>query len=309
MTNDIAKAEKKVFKITSTGTVINSIIGFIIFFITSSQAILVDSFFSLFGAFIAFISIWVVTISSSKANDQFPYGLTQAKPMLELFKAIALLGFVIITIINGISSILKGGFVLPGEIIVIYALVSIVLSIFQIIWIMLIGRKFKSSLIKLEIIQILQDISITIGIGIVFGLTMVFDHQILKFILPYLDSILVIIIGLLFTPSIIKIILSSGKQLLLGSPSQEVKKVINEIVLKVCKENNLSVKACYTIYSGGLLIIDTELFYIDETWNWNKVENIRNVMEERIKSEYSSSETFVSFYRYENPRHLTTAST
>lgn len=309
MTNEIINAERKVFIISSIGTVITSTIGFMVFFISNSQAVLLDSLFSMFNALLTIISIWVVTVTSEKPSEDYPYGLTQARPMLELFKAIVLLSFIIIAIFNSISSIIDGGSNLPGEIIVIYSLISVVISILLMIWIWLIGNKNKSSLIKMEIIQYLQDISISIGVGIAFGLTLVFDHTKFNFMFPYLDSILVIVIGLLFTPSIIKIIFSSGRQLLLGSPSQEVRKNINEILLSVCSHYNIAIKVCYTIYSGGLLFIDTELFYKDELWNWDKIKSIRNTIEERIKSEYPSSETTVSFYKYENQEQMSNVST
>lgn len=300
MANETTSVEKKVFIISSIGTVITSTIGFIVFFISNSQAVLLDSLFSMFSALLTIISIWVVTVTSEKPSEDYPYGLTQARPMLELFKAIVLLSFIIIAIFNSISSIIDGGSNLPGDIIVIYSLISVVISILLMIWIWLIGNKYKSSLIKMEIIQYLQDISISIGVGIAFGLTLVFDHTKINFIIPYLDSILVILIGLLFSPSIIKIIFSSGRQLLLGSPPQEVRKNINEILLSVCSHYNIAIKVCYIIYSGGLLFIDTELFYKDESWNWDKIKSIRNTIEERIKSDYPSSETSVSFYKYEN---------
>ncbi len=309
MTSEIINAEKKVFIISLIGTVITSTIGFIVFFISSSQAVLLDSLFSLFSALLSIISIWVVTVTSEKPSEDYPYGLTQAKPMLELFKAIVLLSFIIIAIFNSISSIIDGGSNLSGKIIVIYSLISVAISILLMIWIWLIGNKYKSSLIKMEIIQYFQDISISIGVGITFGLTLVFDHPKFDSIIPYLDSILVIVIGLLFTPSIIKIIFSSGRQLLLGSPSEEVRKNINAIVLSICKEYNVAIKVCYIIYSGGLIIVDTEVYYKDESWNWDKINSIRNTIEERIKSDYPSSLTSVSFYKYENLEHISNAST
>ena len=309
MTSEIFNAEKNVFIISSIGTVLTSTIGLIVFFISSSQAVLLDSLFSLFSALLSIISIWVVTVTSEKPSEDYPYGLIQAKPMLELFKAIVLLSFIIIAIFNSISLIIDGGSNLSGKIIVTYSLISVAISILLMIWIWLIGNKYKSSLIKMEIIQYFQDISISIGVGITFGLTLVFDHPNFNFIIPYLDSILVIVIGLLFTPSIIKIIFSSGRQLLLGSPSEEVRKNINAIVLSVCKNYNVAIKVCYIIYSGGLIIIDTELYYKDESWNWDKIKSIRNTIEERIISDYPSSQTSVSFYKYENLEHITNATT
>ena len=187
MTKEIINAEKKVFIISSIGTVITSTIGFIVFFISSSQAVLLDSLFSFFSALLTIISIWVVTVTSEKPSEDYPYGLTQAKPMLELFKAIVLLSFIIIAILNSISAIIDGGSNLSGKIIVMYSLISVAISIFLLIWIWIIGKKYKSSLIKMEIIQYLQDISISIGVGITFGLTLVFDHPKFNFMIPYLD--------------------------------------------------------------------------------------------------------------------------
>ncbi|MFZ2714149.1 MAG: cation transporter [Streptococcus suis] len=117
MANETNNAEKKVFIISSIGTVITSTIGFIVFFISSSQAVLLDSLFSMFNALLTIISIWVVTVTSEKPSEDYPYGLTQARPMLELFKAIVLLSFIIIAIFNSISSIIDGGSNLPGDII------------------------------------------------------------------------------------------------------------------------------------------------------------------------------------------------
>jgi hypothetical protein len=59
----------------------------------------------------------------------------------------------------------------------------------------------------------------------------------------------------------------------------------------------------------GNYLIDTELFYKDELWNWDKIKCIRNTVEERIKSEYPSSETTVSFYKYENQEQMSNVST
>ena len=98
----------------------------------------------MFNALLTIISIWVVTVTSEKPSEDYPYGLTQARPMLELFKAIVLLSFIIIAIFNSISSIIDGGSNLPGDIIVIYSLISVVISILLMIWIWLIGNSIKA---------------------------------------------------------------------------------------------------------------------------------------------------------------------
>ncbi len=300
MNKTIFDAEKKVFIISCTGTIIFSTIGIFVFIVSNSQAVLLDGLFSLITALITLISIWVVSIASKKANDDFHYGLIQARPMLKLFKGIIIFGFIISAVLNSIDSIFSGGSVIPGEIIIIYALLSVIISIVIVFWIWLIGKKNKSSLIKLEIIQWFQDTAISFSVGFVFALPLIIKHPIISYISPYLDSGLVILIALIFSPSIIKIIATSGKELLLGSPSYEVRKIIREKINSICSLHDVQIKNIYMISTAGLFYIDVEYFVSDEFLIWEKSKSIRNSTISIIKSSYPDSEVFVSFFQAEN---------
>lgn len=296
MINDTIRLEKNAFWISFFGTISLSVIGLIVFFISKSQIILLDSLFSLITAVDALISVWVVTVSAKNPSDDYPFGLIQARPMLALFNGVIILAFIFSAVFNSITVISSGGNAIPGKMIVIYAFLSVMVSLCVCAFLYFKNKRTHSPLIRLELIQWIQAMLISLSIGFVFGLSEWIRHPIMKHINAYLDSGMVILISFLFIPSIIKEIKHSGKQLLLTAPSDEIRQKITNYFSSVCENHQLQIKKVYMILSSGLLYVDIELFVIDQEWNWDKVNRIRNEAEISLSAFYPDVEIAISFY-------------
>jgi predicted Co/Zn/Cd cation transporter (cation efflux family) len=298
--NKTIESEKKIFSISLLGTLILTISGLLVFMISGSQIVLLDSLFSLITALDAIISYWVVSVSRKGSIDKYPYGLIQARPMLAMFKGLLIFGFIVSAIFNSVNEILSGGNIVAGRIIVMYSLISVVTCTLVITFFYIKADIKSSSLIKLETIQWIQAMLISLSIGIVFGISEFIKTPLVKDFSPYLDSGMVILISLLFIPSIIKEVKANGSQLLLESPTQEVKEFIRKYINSVCIRFNLEIRKIYLIHSSGLLYIDIELYVKEDKWNWNVVNLIRKETDSVIKKVHPNSEISISFYDYYN---------
>lgn len=304
MFNDTIRVEKNAFWISFFGTISLSVIGLIVFFISKSQIILLDSLFSLITALDALISVWVVSVSAKNPSDNYPFGFIQARPMLTLFNGVIILAFIFSAVFNSITVISSGGNAIPGKILVIYAFLSVMVSLSVCVFLHFKSKRIHSPLIRLELIQWIQSMLISLSIGIVFSLSEWVKHPIIKNINAYLDSGMVILISVLFVPSIIKEIKHSGKQLLLTAPSDEIRQKISKYILSVCENHQLQIKKVYMILSSGLLYVDIELLVIDQEWNWDKVNRIRNDAGISLRTIYPDVEFVISFYDIHNENEI-----
>lgn len=296
------KIEKKVFWISFVGTIIFSLIGIIAYFITGSQAVLLDGLFTLTSVVLSGITIWVIKISNSKPNKDYPFGLVQARPMLEMFKGLIMGGFLTIALVENIQKLFTGGSEPAGKFVVIYAFITVVGSMCVVLFMWYVSRGIKnSSLVKLEIVQWSQDTLISAVIGVVFAITAWVKTPFVAKISPYLDSILVIIIVLLFIPTVFASVKNSGKQLLLGSPDELVRNDIKSIINQSCIDFNIGLKNLYIIFAGGVLYIDIEVELKEsEDINWGIINSIRSTLSNEVKDKHDNSEVFVGFYQTEN---------
>lgn len=275
--------EQRVFVVSLVGTIAFAALGFVGYFLSGSGAILLDAIFTLIGMPIAIISIVVVRAARRAPTPDYPIGLVQARPMLEVFKSLFLLGLLVAVVADAVQSIIAGGRVVSGLFAVAYAAVAALGCLVVALIIALVGRGSDTSLVKLERAGWLQDAGISAGIGVAFAVVTWVPFPWVQAAAPYLDQGLIILIALAFAPVYVRTLITSGRELLLGAPKERVRNAITRVVAECAGRFGYKGVESGVVSTAGTLIVDVTLTVEDDTLSMKHASEVRREISEAVK--------------------------
>ena len=295
--------EQRVFVVSLIGTVVFAALGIVGYFLSGSGAILMDGIFTLIGVPIAIISIVVVRVSREAPTQEYPVGLVQARPMLELFKSLFLLGLLAAVAADAVQTIIGGGREIGGLFAVGYAAVASLGCLVFALIISLVGKKSESSLVKLERTQWLQDAAISAVIGVAFAIVTWVPFPWVQAAAPYLDQGLILLLAIVFIPVYVKSVVTSGRELLLGAPGKKVRATVLAAVNTVAAKFGYAEPETAIVATGGLLIVDVSLAVESDTLSMKHTSEVRASVSSSVKSaaENMKSEAVV-WVSFEEPQ-------
>jgi predicted Co/Zn/Cd cation transporter (cation efflux family) len=256
--------EKNIFIVSMFGTVLLASLGITFYFLLGSEVVLLDGLFTLIGIPTAILGLVVTKVSQENPSEEYPLGLRQTRPMLELFKSLLLLGLISLALINAVNTLLSGGSSLEGASIAFYGGAAMLACFLVAGVISAMGGAKPSSLVKLERFQWIQDGLLSGIIGVAFGIVAWIDLPAVRFIGPFLDQILVILLGVIFIPLYIKTIAVSGRQLLLSAPEPKIRKKITAVVSEALQARGKEDFEVTTLYVGGLVLAYIDLYVVEQ---------------------------------------------
>ncbi len=278
------------------GTLLLAALGIGFYFVLGSEAVLLDGLFTLMGVPTAIVGLYVARVSREAPTEDYPLGFAQARPMLELFKSLFLLGLITLAVISSIDTIMAGGRQIEGTSMVIYGGAAMVACFLFGGMISLLAGKTDNSLVKLERSQWIQDGLLSGAIGIAFGIVAWVDHPSVAFIGPFLDQVLVIALALFFVPLYLRTIASSGKQLLISAPSPKLRDAIRGSVEEVLRTESFASFSVASVYSGGAVLVDVEVRISDNLPDHAEAMDLKHRLETVVGQITHHVEIWLSYF-------------
>lgn len=224
-----SKQETIALKLSAWGALGMAILGIIFGFITSSDAILLDGFFSLINFVMAGATLWVSSLLEQPEDDYFQFGYDNFEPLVNLIKGFVITILSLFALLEAINAILNGGRPINSGLGVFYAILAaggcLIIALFQ----MNIVKKTGSPLVRVDAKNWLIDGVLSLTVGIAFGIVVFIKNTPLEWFLDYIDPTVVIVLVLITIPIPIKIIISNLKIFLFASPNSEKRKRIQEL--------------------------------------------------------------------------------
>ena len=165
-------------------------------FISGSQSILFDGFFSLIATFIKVLMLITARLIAKQSNARFQFGYWHLEPMVLLIEGSFLLLIAIYAFLNGVFGIINGGRDIELGLVIVYAAVFSLVEFAYFFYVRYRNRRLKSSLIQFDNISWLVDAMLSVGLLVSFLAALLLKSQGYGQWALYVDPAILILLAL-----------------------------------------------------------------------------------------------------------------
>jgi cation diffusion facilitator family transporter len=122
--NDQKQQEQRALKLSVIGAFVMAVSGIFFFFLTGSEAILLDGIFSGIGFILSLLTLKVAALVQRPDDEHFHFGYAHFAPMLNVVKALLMVLLCVAAAAAGVEALLSGGRELQAGIAVVYGAVA-----------------------------------------------------------------------------------------------------------------------------------------------------------------------------------------
>lgn len=201
-TGEAMEQETKALRLSVVMNLIMAALGLVFGWVSGSQAILLDGFFSLIGFAMALVTIRVARLVLQPPDEHFHFGYAQFEPFLNTIKGLLMLGVAGFALAGSIGSILKGGREVQPGLGIVYALIALAGCLVVGAMQRRAARRLGSPLLEVDSNNWLIDGLLSGVVAAVFVLALILGRTRFAHVVPYIDPVLVImlIVAILAVP-------------------------------------------------------------------------------------------------------------
>jgi cation diffusion facilitator family transporter len=214
--------ETKALRLSVVMNLIMAALGLGFGWISGSQAILLDGFFSLIGFAMALVTIRVARLVSQPPDEHFHFGYAQFEPFLNTVKGLLMLGVAGFALAGSIGSILKGGREVQPGLGIVYALIALTGCLVVGAMQRRAARRLRSPLLEVDSNNWLIDGLLSGVVAAVFVLALILGRTRFAYMVPYIDPVLVIVLIAAILAVPIRTIRHGLREVLAFAPEPEV---------------------------------------------------------------------------------------
>lgn len=290
--------EKRVLFFSVTMTLLSSILGISMGFLSRSQIVLFDGVYSLVSLALSLTTFYTAKFMSKNDWKRYPFGKAAAEPLAMIFNYTVLIFLGVQFIIENIGSLLEGGREVDPKLGVVYA--SITTGICSSTYAILrsLSKEKNSGLLLVEAQGWLYDTLVSVSVLITFVAMKLLDHvPDVRAHLHLIDPVVTILISLAFIRIAVKMIIEASKEILAFSERDELTKQLEKLVESIEEEYKL--KESFVRVSKGRRIVWVEIdFVVDKGSLVKTVEDedrVREIIYDALRKVKSDKWVTVSF--------------
>jgi cation diffusion facilitator family transporter len=227
------KLEKRGLVLSIVGALFMAALGFGFAVLTSSEAVLLDGFFSLIGFAIGLVSLRVASLVRRPDDDVYHFGYAAYEPMLNLTKGLLMAFVTIFALISAIDVVVHGGRTVQAGWASIYAWIAASGCFAVALSQRRLSRTTGSPLLAVDSKNWLIDGLMSVAVGVAFLVAVLLADTRYDHLLPYADPVVVIILVILSLPIPFTIIRDNWRQMLGRAPGEAVQLKARAAVEKV----------------------------------------------------------------------------
>lgn len=235
-----SKKEKKAMNVSLYGNLFFVVLELVMAVITGSQAVLLDAVYDGIEFFMMLPSVLMIPLLYQPSNEKYPFGHMQMETVFLVIKGITMTSVTVGLIANSINILFHGGRVVAFGIVAWFELVACVLGIAVTIYLKRKNKNIKSPTVEVEMEGWKIDSIVSLGMTAAFFLPIIVPFPWFKSLVPYLDSLLTIILSVVMLPIPVKTVITGIRDLLLISPEEETVEEIKSLVEPIIQESGCS---------------------------------------------------------------------
>lgn len=274
------KMENKILKLSLTGTIIFTVVEVIAAVLLGSKTVIADGIFDLFDLMLLLPMFILVPFLYKPVSENKPYGFSQIESLLVLLKYTVLLVVVINMIVSNIKILLNGGHTVDAFSVLMYESTLCFFCILMLLFLRHLSRSYSSLMIQSELYLWKVDVVSTLGISVAFLFQLLLANTKLKFIIPYIDSSVAIVVSLFLLKEPVVQIFKTLRELVLFSPEKKIMDEIRIVVKEDIKTYDYSLDFLDVTQTGRKTWIEV---YVKSKSDIIKVKDFKNIQEHIIK--------------------------
>ena len=199
---------------------------------THSAAVLFDAVYSLIAFVMSMLTLKVANLVQRPDDDRFHFGYTAIEPTLNMFKSLIIIATCLYAVLSSVQTILSGGHAADYDTGMFYGVIA-TLGCFSIsVYMRLKGKHLLSDLVKVDSHTWFIDGVLSASILVAFILAYGLEFTEFQRFAPFVDPVLLIILGLAMLPVPGKILRDSLNEVINKAPPEAVSKVIEKKLKK-----------------------------------------------------------------------------
>ena len=274
------KMENKILKLSLTGTIIFTVVEVIAAVLLGSKTVIADGIFDLFDLMLLLPMFILVPFLYKPVSENKPYGFSQIESLLVLLKYTVLLVVVINMIVSNIKILLNGGHTVYAFSVLMYESTLCFFCILMLLFLRHLSRSYSSLMIQSELYLWKVDVVSTLGISVAFLFQLLLANTKLKFIIPYIDSSVAIVVSLFLLKEPVVQIFKTLRELVLFSPEKKIMDEIRIVVKEDIKTYDYSLDFLDVTQTGRKTWIEV---YVKSKSDIIKVKDFKNIQEHITK--------------------------
>jgi len=224
------ETEKRAIKWVMAGDVLLALLGITFFYLTNSQAILMDGVYPLIDLIAGLLTLRVVTLITQQASESQPFGYAIFEPVLNFIKGILILLVVLVALYASVFAILHGGRHIEANIAVFYSIVASVLGFALSYGLHRMNKTAQSSLIDVDLKGWLIGSVLSVAVGLSFALAIWMESTEYRPWVPYVDPLVILVLILVVLPMPLQILKHNGMQIVGRSGDDETGRALQDQV-------------------------------------------------------------------------------
>lgn len=249
------QTERKAIKWVMIGDVLFAVLGIGFFYLTHSQAILMDGVYPVIDLLAALVTLRVVTLITQQASESQPFGYAIFEPVLNFIKGILILLVILVALYAAIAAMLHGGREINADIAVFYSILASLLGFAMSYGLHRMNRKAQSPLIEVDIKGWLIGSILSVAVGLSFGVAIWMEHAGFERWVPYVDPTVILILILLMLPMPFQILKHNAFQIIGRSGNNEqTQRLQKEVEAVFATVNYQDIKVRY-LQAGRMMYV------------------------------------------------------
>ncbi len=287
------KKEGSILKLSVFFSILLTISEVIMAIISNSKALLMDCIFAIADIVIILIISFLLPLIYKPVTEKRPYGYSQIESIFIIIKGISVAIITAILIKDNIEVLATGGNFLDSISLMIYQIIEEIFFMFIYMYLRKKSRKIDTPVIESDLVGWKIDMAQGFGMFIAFFLQFVLKFTKISFIVPYIDSMVAILISAFMIKEPIKLVIDAFKSLVLFAPEKETMEEIKEIVSKKIKKYPYEITFYDIVRTGRKIWIELYIKSDDMNINLKELKRAKKDVESSLKKEFD--EIYVEF--------------
>lgn len=213
--------ENMALRVSTIGTGCLALLGIGFSLFINSDAILLDAFYNALSFVMSLGTLWVTWLIQQPENQLFQFGYMGFVPLTNILKGLLVSIVSLFAGFSAVQAIIAGGREVNATLAIIYSVIAATTCLLITLYQWKVNQKAQSILLQVDIKNWLLNGLISLSVGLAFTIAGWIQNTPLAGLVPYIDSILVLIVAGLTLPMPLKVVILNLRQLLWGAPSSE----------------------------------------------------------------------------------------
>lgn len=216
------KSEKRGLLVSVFGSLIVGCAGVVFWILTGAEAIMLDGVFNLTYFVTGLFALKVARLIRAGENDDFPVGYGYFEPLVNGGKGVLMLAITVVALISAVIALFTGGRSIVLGLAVIYGVLATGTCWTVALIIRGFARRSGSPLVQADATNWIINAAISSAVLGTLAVVFLIRNSSLKFLVPYVDPILVVVIGSITIGVPVRMAWNSLMELLNRTPSPAV---------------------------------------------------------------------------------------